>query len=65
MCKPIGNLAENLNLGNRVRPPLRGQKSKNLIKMADFSSNWEKVGGEEPPTGGKCPLMPPVDAATG
>ena len=46
---------------------LRGQKSKNLPKMADFDNFffWRGGGGasgrsEEPPTAGECSFMPPL-----
>ena len=46
----------------------RGKNPKKLPKMADFChffpSNWG-ASGEEPPTGGEYPLMPPtLDAST-
>ena len=33
MCKPMGNFAENLNLGNRVRPPWCRWRQKRIVQM--------------------------------
>ena len=44
---------------------LRGQKSKNLLKMADFGYFFLLTGGAEPPTQwGAFPPPCPLDAAT-